>query len=132
MFAFGQPRNRRQLQARHSGAVAVGSTGSEALESRQMLSGNTVADPGAVINSAIEQHASQQAKDAVSNAENQVQQAQEAVDQAADNLDRAKGDLTAAETARDQAQADADAKTAEKQRAADEAQAEADRKQGHR
>lgn len=122
-------RNARRNGAHREQVAQISTDGSESLEARQMLSGDAINNPGQVIDNAVEEHASNDAKKAVSEAEQKVQQAEQGASDAADNVQTAKDDLKKAEDNKEaverQANADADAK----QKIADDAQAEADRKQ---
>jgi hypothetical protein len=112
-------KTRRNHANSTTATTALMQSSSETLETRQLLSGNAVTAPDAVVDSAIEDHASAAARNAVNNAES-------AATTAAAN---ANAEQTVLENRQQQATTENQAKeTAAKdaQQKADEAQAEAD------
>lgn len=124
---------RKSRSRRHHSTLAkqsvVAPAGTESLEMRQMLSGNALNADNQVINDAIEQHASGEAKHAVAAAKENVEQAENDVKAATTAADQATQQHQQAQNQRDQVQNQADAASDAKQKIADEAQKMADDKQ---
>lgn len=116
--------SRRNRQSVSDSVTAIVTSRADTLETRQMLSGTPVGDPGQVVDNAIEDHASAQTKQNVADKEAAATTAQETADaeqSALDNMTtQAESEIEAKQTTADDLQREAD----RKQAAADEARAE--------